>query len=107
MNRSEYVSRHQYCVTIGQVQHDLERTLRFNPQFEVKPHHRRGVCDHPEDGLCLGPAGADITDAQLTEIDERRAPKATPKSEKAAPTGPKKPLPEGLKRWLAAKKAQQ
>lgn len=83
----------------------LQETLRRNPDFKVKPHHK-AVCDHPEDGLCLGPAGDDITDEQLRAVNERHEPKQPPKVEKAATSGPKKPLPEGLKRWLEERKKE-
>ena len=77
----------------------LRDTLKRNPDFVIKPHHRKPVCDHPEDGICYGAAGQDITDEELAQVNARQQPKQPPKVEKVQ-AGPKRPLPEGLRRWM-------
>src|SRR5579859_8228057 len=117
---SQYASRHQYCVSMGEVNMTLRDTLKANPQFVIKPMHRQPYCDHPEDGLCWGAAGADISEQQLAEVNERLAarvgekPTTAPKQPRAAvsdskapteETGkPKRGLPPGLLKYLEEKR---
>jgi|SRR5579859_4224124 len=117
---SQYASRHQYCVSMGEVNMTLRDTLKANPQFVIKPMHRQPYCDHPEDGLCWGAAGADISEQQLAEVNERLAarvgkrPNAEPKQTRAAVGGakhpteesgkPKRGLPAGLAEYLRKKR---
>lgn len=116
VTRSEFFYRHQHCVTLAEVTASLRRTLRVNPQYVVKPENKLAVCDHPEDGVCWGAAGMDITDAQLAEVNERLAARSgkKPKPEKAVPAAavsepapptegagkPKRGLPPGLQKYL-------
>lgn len=128
VTKAQYWARHQYCVSMAEVQMTLRDTLRVNPQFVIKPQHRQPYCDHPEDGLCFGAAGDDITDAQLAEVNERLAarvgkkapvqaaakPKPEPKQPRAAvddskhpteePGKPKRGLPAGLQEYLRKKR---
>lgn len=121
---SQYAARHTYCVTLTEVQRALRDTLKRQPDYVIKDKNRAAVCDHPEDGLCLGAAGGDVTPAQLEEVNKRLAARvdkpeqpAQPKQPRAAvserktpteePRQPKRGLPQGLKDYLARKRAQK
>ncbi len=125
---SQYTARHVYCVTLTEVQRALRETLKRQPDFVIKDKNRQGHCDHPEDGLCLGAAGADITAEQLAEVNARllartgktaepvkaTRPKPAPKepaatvsdsSEPSKETAqPKRGLPQGLQDYLRRKR---
>ena len=119
----QYAARHQYCVSMAEVNMTLRDTLKVNPQFVIKPMHRQPYCDHPEDGVCYGAAGTDITEQQLAEVNERLAarvgkkPSAEPKQPRAAVSDSKRPteesgkpkrgLPAGLLAYLEKKRAQK
>lgn len=123
VTEGQYASRHFYCITMQMVGMVLRDTLRKQPDFEIKEKHRHGHCDHPEDGLCLGPFGSEVTTEQLADVNERLAarvgkkPSAAPKQPRAAvsdskqpteePGKPKRGLPSGLREYLEKKRKQK
>ena len=112
VTESQLLARHGYCVTVSEIQAQTRRIMRIRGSAAYMPKNTTAVCDHPEDGICPG-AGGSVAEEQLKIVNDRLAGVVTPAQrerravKEAEAARPKKPLPEGLRRWLAAKKMRE
>lgn len=67
LTEDEFIRRHQYCITITEIQMVIRDTQKRNPGYVFKPDQMKAVCDHPEDGVC----GYSISPEKLAEVNAR------------------------------------
>jgi hypothetical protein len=67
ITKDEFLSRHQRCITLAEIQVDLDRSRSLNPNH-IDPKSLKAVCDFPMDGYC----GKEYpSDEQLAIINAR------------------------------------
>jgi hypothetical protein len=59
--------RHQYCITVEEILREKARAIRLGKRYDIKDEDIRGVCNHPNDGVC----GRNFTDEQVKEVNAR------------------------------------